>query len=121
MNATLPKPRSIRVSDETIQAYRRDGFVKIEGIITKEEAACYYEEALRIAKKNSAEKKAASAYRKVLNQTVNAWEQSEIMKALTFHPNVSAVAKQLAGVPLLAYSIAAGRDCPLVSRCFLST
>lgn len=29
--------------------------------------------------------------------------------------------RELAGVPLLAYSIAAGRDCPLVDRCFLST
>ncbi len=84
----------------TVAYYRKNGFVKIPGIISKEEAAYYHEEALRIAVENTGAKQPATAYRKVLNQTVNAWQVSETMKALTLHPNVAGVAKALAGVPL---------------------
>jgi len=83
-----------------IAYYRENGFVKIPGIISREEAAFYHEEALRIAKENSEKKQNAGAYRAVLNQTVNAWQISDRMKALTLHPNVAGVAKALAGVPL---------------------
>lgn len=92
---TTPEKLGNRIAD-----YRENGFVKVPGIISKAEAAFYYEEALRLAKENSANKASAGVYRKVLNQTVNAWQISDTMKALTLHPNVAAVAKALAGVPL---------------------
>jgi len=90
-----------RLTDEQIHSYRENGFIKIPGIISKEEAAFYLEEGERIAKnKTTPAEGRAGVYRKVLNQTVNVWLQSEIMKALTLHPNVAGVATTLAGVPL---------------------
>jgi len=84
-----------------VEYYRTNGFVKIPGIISKEEAAFYYEAALEVAKANKASKEGqGGVYRKVLNQSVNVWQFNETMKVLTLHPNVAAVAKALAGVPL---------------------
>lgn len=100
MNSTIPTPRAKNIPNETILSYRRDGFVKVEGILTDEEAAFYYEEGLRIAKDNQTSASEGGVYRKILNQKVNVWRESHIMKALTFHPNVTRIAKQLAGVPL---------------------
>ncbi len=97
--ATLnpPQPKTdFQITPEQIEAYRQHGFVKVRGILNPEEVAFYYEEALRIAKSNQGE----TDYGKVLNQKVNAWQESETLKALTLHPVVAAAAKALAGVPL---------------------
>ncbi len=98
-------PAKVQTTAETltpaqIASYRENGFIKIPGIISPEEAAFYYEEGLRIAKGNSKVREGAGVYRKVLNQKVNVWLESPVMKALTLHPNVAAVATALAGVPL---------------------
>lgn len=98
--STLPETIPTPVSDEAIASYRKNGFVKVENIITKEEAAFYYEAGLAAAKANAEETKSAGAYKAVLNQKVNVWRENETLKALTFHPNVTAAARALAGVPL---------------------
>lgn len=100
MKTTFPQPKPIEVTPEEIAFYRENGFVKIEGILTADEVEFYHAEALRIAVENSPDKSKDGAYRNILNQTVNAWRESEIMKSLTLHPNVTAAAKALAGVPL---------------------
>ena len=83
------------LSDELIHAYRRDGFVKIPGIITPEEAERYRQDALALAERMN------PLYNgPIFTQLVNAWRESEAIRALTMHPNVAAVAEQLAGVPL---------------------
>ncbi|MBK1875517.1 phytanoyl-CoA dioxygenase family protein [Pelagicoccus mobilis] len=94
MITKYPERRDIEISEEHVSGYRRDGFVKVSGILTKEEADFYYQEALGIATANN------DGTNHVLNQKVNVWRESEIMKSLTFHPNVVSIAKRLAGVPL---------------------
>jgi phytanoyl-CoA hydroxylase len=83
------------LSDEQIVAYRRDGFVKIPGIITPEEAERYRQDALALA-----DEMRPFYNGPIFTQLVNAWCQSDAIRELTMHPNVAAVAEQLAGVPL---------------------
>lgn len=98
---TTPPPSPIKtVAIETIEAYRRDGFVKVEGILDPQEIRPYYEEALHLAQANQAAADTKGVDGAILNQKVNVWRESEIMRSLTLHPNVTSVAKQLAGVSL---------------------
>ncbi len=81
--------------DAVIAAYRRDGFVKIPGIITPEEAERYRQDALALAERMNPFYNGP-----IFTQLVNAWRESDAIRALTMHPNVAAVAEKLAGVPL---------------------
>ena len=83
------------LSAETIQRYRTQGFVHIPNIITKDEAATFAAEAGALPLTVP-----ALSNGKVFTQLLNVWRVSEIMKRLTLHPNVGAVAEKLAGVPL---------------------
>jgi ectoine hydroxylase-related dioxygenase (phytanoyl-CoA dioxygenase family) len=80
---------------DLIQAYRRDGFVKVPAIITPEEAARYSQDALALA-----ERMRPYYDGPIFTQLVNAWRESDAIRALTMHPNVAAVAEKLAGMPL---------------------
>lgn len=81
--------------EEKVRSYRENGFVHVPGIISKEEAAYFREVALEIGEAN---KKPGGS--RIFNQVVNLWHRDERMRKLTFHPNVTAVAKKLAGAPL---------------------
>lgn len=83
------------LSADLIQAYRQQGFVRISGIISKEEASRFYTAALALA-----ERADESRRRSVFTQLVNVWREDETMRHLTLHPNVGGVAQRLAGVPL---------------------
>lgn len=85
----------MNVSDDVIQRYRRDGFVHIKGIISKEEA-----ETFRLAALEAAARLESHHKGNVFTQLVNVWQHDEVMKRLTLHPNVAAVAERLAGVDL---------------------
>ncbi len=87
------------LTKEHIAYYRRNGFVRVRGIVSKAEAETFAQEALRIREEwlagRKGEKRSA-----VFDQIVNTWPKSEIMKQLVFHPTVTAVVKKLAGVPM---------------------
>jgi phytanoyl-CoA hydroxylase len=83
------------LSPQTITSYREQGFVHIPGIITPEEAAHFYDAALDLTQRVK-----PLSTRAVFSQYVNVWTQDPGMRALTLHPNVAAVARKLAGVPL---------------------
>ncbi len=84
------------VSDEQIERFRQDGFVKIEGIISKEEAAFYRDAALEHPKKFQDE----GRDKPVFTQRVNCWRVDSRMRALTLHPNIGAIAEKLTGIAL---------------------
>jgi len=86
------------LSEEAIQAYRHQGFVHIPGVISREEAAEFREAALAASQRlhDNAARYAAG----VFTQLVNVWREDATMRRLSCHPNVSAVAGRLAGVPL---------------------
>ena len=78
-----------------IETYRQRGFVRVPGVISKEEAAESYDEAVRMMKSRESYHQGP-----IFTQLVNVWRDSEVMKRLTFHPNVAGVAERLAGIPL---------------------
>lgn len=86
------------LADEVVEQYRRDGFVHVPGIITKDEAEEFRQIALdlqaRVRNLN------AGANKAIFTQLVNVWQVDDGIKALTLHPNVGAVAERLAGIPL---------------------
>lgn len=94
------RTRADNLPESWVAYYRENGFVKIPGILSPEEVALFRDEALRIAQRNTGAQERSGVYRKVLNQTVNVWQESEVLRALTLHANVAAIAKALAGVPL---------------------
>ncbi|MFK4087888.1 phytanoyl-CoA dioxygenase family protein [Kribbella sp. NPDC020789] len=95
MTTTDPTPTTI-VDEETISAYRRDGVVRVRGIISPEEAARFRDAA--IAESGIASDYAGSSA--IFNQYVNVWQQNDVLRELTLHPNLAAAATALAGVPL---------------------
>lgn len=86
------------LTEQQIQRYRQQGFIRIPNIISKEEAATYRQAALDTAAR--LQDRNTQSAKKVFSQHVNVWLQDETMKALTSHPNIAAVATKLAGVPL---------------------
>lgn len=83
------------LDEKTIHQYREQGFVKIPGILSKQEAAAYHDGALA-----AHERLGDRPDESVFAQHVNVWRHDTAMKPLTLHPNVAAVAQQLAGVKL---------------------
>jgi ectoine hydroxylase-related dioxygenase (phytanoyl-CoA dioxygenase family) len=84
------------VDGTLVESYRRNGFVRVKGLIPREEALHFREVALRAAAKT----RDLSAGSQIFAQFVNVWREDEEMRRLTLHPNVAAAAKQLSGVPL---------------------
>lgn len=84
------------LSAETIEMYRRQGFVSIRGIISPEEVTQFHEAALEVQKRIAN----YSHHNNIFTQLVNAWREDATLRQLTLHPNVAAVAQKLAEVPL---------------------
>lgn len=76
-----------------IDAYRRDGFIKIPGVITKSEAETFRQAALDHQKQTEGRHMGGD----VFTQIVNVWRDNETMRRLTLHENLAAVASKLAG------------------------
>ena len=84
------------VSPETIADYRRDGFVKIAGIITKEEANRFHDTALDMERRR--DKNFVDS--KIFTQMVNVWRQDPVIRDLVLDPRIASAARALAGVAL---------------------
>ena len=93
MGTVITTPET--VSAETIQSYRQQGFVKIPGVITPEEAEVFRVEAVELQARMRSLHSGP-----IFTQLVNAWRESDTMKRLTLHPNVAGVAEKLTGIPL---------------------
>jgi phytanoyl-CoA hydroxylase len=83
------------LSEETIRTYRRQGCVRIPGVISPAEAAEMQDAALALSTRMESLSKTG-----IFTQLVNVWQEDETLRRLTMHPNVAAVAERLAGVPL---------------------
>ena len=85
----------MRQTAELVAAYRRDGFVLVPGVITRERAARYAQEALAVSREHRPYHDGA-----VFTQLVNAYRVSAVLDELTRDPDLGRVAEALAGVPL---------------------
>jgi phytanoyl-CoA hydroxylase len=98
MSRTVRAESMEDIPEALIQSYRSQGFARVPGVISGEEAAEFREAALRLAREK---KESAPKYnRNVFTQLVNVWREDETMKRLTLHPNVGAAAEQLTGRPM---------------------
>ena len=95
MNAVSEPSKIIKVSEEKIQAFRRDGFVHIPGVISPAEATEFREAALAAVRRMPKYSEHA-----VFTQVINVWRADETLKRLTLHPNVGPVAEKLTGTPM---------------------
>ncbi len=84
------------LSDEAVQAYRRDGVVHVPQVISPEDAARFRDAALAAAERLSDRYEGGAIFR----QYVNVWAQDETLRELTLNPALARVATALAGVPL---------------------
>ena len=96
MNETTPRMTSAaNLSNETIQSFRRDGFVHIPGVISPEEAAEFRAAALDVVRRSPKYSEHA-----VFTQVINLWRLDPVMKRLTLHPNIGPIAEKLIGSPM---------------------
>jgi hypothetical protein len=89
------EPTEFLLPAELVAAYRRDGFVKVPGLLSRDEAYRYREAALVASEKFPK----LSSY-SIFDQNVNIWRVDETMRTLTLLPKLQSWARQLAGVPL---------------------
>lgn len=83
------------LSDAAIAEFRAQGFVHLPGVISPEEVAEYRDATLALA-----ERMKSFNANGTFTQLVNAWREDETVRRLSFHPNVTGIARRLAGVPL---------------------
>ena len=82
---------------ELVEAYRKDGFVRVRGVLDPAEV-----ERFRVAAKEFLEAHRTESYSRdaVFTQLVNVWKNDATIRELTLHRRVGRVAEQLAGVPV---------------------
>ncbi len=81
--------------NELISEYRRNGFVKVVGLLTREDALWYRDRALE-----ACDRLLANYNGPIFDQNVNVWREDPAMRKLTLLPKLHRIAKTLAGVPL---------------------
>ena len=82
------------ITDEMLATYRRDGVIKIPQIISPDEVVKFRQASLDILEAMPKDPN------RPFNQKVNVWREDEVLRNLTQHPNVAAVAEKIAGVRL---------------------
>jgi ectoine hydroxylase-related dioxygenase (phytanoyl-CoA dioxygenase family) len=90
------------VSQEHIDAFRRDGFVVIPDLLTPEEVDRYSEAVTHGVKDRTRDDttpmEEKSNYQKSFVQCMNLWEDKLDVRPLTFHPRLGQAAAELMGV-----------------------
>lgn len=93
---TSPDTDQRLLDQETIDGYRRDGFVHIPGVLDAAEV-----ERFRAAARHEYEH--GTALREgdpIFKQVVNVWTSNETLRDLTLHPKLARLATELAGIDL---------------------
>jgi phytanoyl-CoA hydroxylase len=87
--------RATLITPEEVTFYRENGFVRVKGILGRDEALEFRERALALQ-----EERTGGAQTGIFTQMVNVWRDDELMRRLTLHPNIAACASVLSGVAL---------------------
>lgn len=89
---------NIGISEQVLDEYQRNGIVKVEQVISREEAAHYREVTLALLE--STPQGGSANYGKIFHQYVDVWRDNDMLRLLTLHPKVGAIAEKLAGMPM---------------------
>lgn len=84
------------LSDAQIALYRENGFIRLKGVLSPEEIVLFRAAAAQVNERA----KDRESDGNVFNQFVNTWRESDALKGLTLHPNITAIANKLAGTAL---------------------
>ncbi|MFC7622837.1 phytanoyl-CoA dioxygenase family protein [Microlunatus sp. GCM10028923] len=93
---TTTAPDTDLLDTETIADYRRDGFVRIKGVLTPEEVERFRDAAQQQYETGTA----LNRDDQIFKQVVNVWTTDETLRDLTLHPKLARLATELAGLPV---------------------
>lgn len=83
------------ISPEQVAAYRRDGFVRVPGVIDRQDASRYAKAALS-AKQTLSDHHSGP----IFTQLLQLWRRDPTLRELTLNPDLAAIAATLSGVPV---------------------
>lgn len=83
------------ISDELVEAYRRNGFVHVPGVIPRADAG-RFRAAATAAQDRIEDHHDGAAF----TQLLQLWKQDDTLRELTFNPDLAGIARRLAGIPL---------------------
>ncbi|HET9647024.1 MAG TPA: phytanoyl-CoA dioxygenase family protein [Microlunatus sp.] len=86
----------LTLSDEQIEGYRRDGFIRLSGVLTPEEVERYRQAAADAYERLSS----LDPDNEMFRQIVQVWRSDPVLRELTLHPGLATYASQLAGMPV---------------------
>ena len=91
--------KASQLTNRLIDLFQSEGVIRIPQVITKSEAERFRQAAMLVL--NQMQTEAPNNYvGKAFHQKINIWCQDEIMRELTFHPNLTSMATRLAGTKL---------------------
>lgn len=79
----------------TVEGYRRNGFVRIPSVLTPYEVAIYRDAAAR-----AYERMGSLTSSDVFKQIIQLWRRDDVLRNLTLHAGLAAIASRLAGIDL---------------------
>ncbi len=85
------------ITGEMVDAYRKQGFIRIPNLLSPEEIERYREAALAISRREENFNQGSPL---IFSQYVNIWTRDEAFRQLTTDPRIAAIARRLSGVPL---------------------
>jgi phytanoyl-CoA hydroxylase len=87
---------TITLSADSIDAYRRDGFVHVPNVLDAAEVASAHDAAIELSSSMESQRYKGEPF----TQLVNGWLHDERIRALTLNPRIAELAETLAGLPL---------------------
>jgi len=96
---------SAAVSDEQVEAFRRDGFAVVPDLLSEAELERFGRAVDRAVAERTAHDRRSlaekSRYEQSFQQCINLWEDHAELRALTFHPRITGCAARLIGAERL--------------------
>ncbi|MFF5263949.1 phytanoyl-CoA dioxygenase family protein [Actinomadura viridis] len=86
-----------KIPEELVAAYRRDGFVRVRGVLDADEVERFRAAAEAFLEAHRAESLETSG---TFSQLVNVWRRDPTLRRLSLHPRIGRIAERLAGFPL---------------------
>lgn len=100
MSTTDVMTPTVTLDDDAIAGYRRDGFIRIPGVLTPDEVTRYREAVARVYEREEGLGSSDPGYARIFKQVIQLWKVDPVLRELTLHPGLAGLATQLAGVPL---------------------
>ena len=91
------------LTDEQISAYRRDGFIQLDNVVTPDELAALRDAVEAAVQEESRQEdpgRVRTSYEQIFIQKVNLWRRHPAVREFVLHPRFGSIAARLAGTPV---------------------